>query len=301
MVNFPVIQWFDKDTVKHLRIPFSFFLLPVFMFALSQAYRVNWINAALTFLILHLLVFPSGNGYNSYQDRDDTSIGGIKHPPKITKNLYYVTLMFDVAAIILASVVSNVFAVMLLVYIIMSRMYSYRGIRLKKYAVGGFLTVFIFQGGYVYLMSLVAVTSAPVRELITTGNLICMVVSSLFIGSMYPITQIYQHDADKSDGVKSISCLLGYRGTFYFAGSLFFVATAMLLYYFGISNQSLARILFMLLILPVVVYLSRWFSMVRQNSAHASFENTMKANFLSSGSMNLFFLILIINNRLAPL
>ena len=37
-------------------------------------------NAALIFVILHILVYPASNGYNSYMDRDEGSIGGLKNP-----------------------------------------------------------------------------------------------------------------------------------------------------------------------------------------------------------------------------
>lgn len=298
MTKLPVIHWFDRNTVKHLRFPFSFFLLPVFLFALSQALLVNWFNAFVAFVILHFLVFPSSNGYNSYQDRDETSIGGLKHPPKVSKNLYYVTLLFDVVALVLAFLISWLFSLLLLVFIIMSRMYSYRGIRLKQYPVTGFLVVFLFQGGYVFLMTLTAVSDQFFPALFTRGNVICMVISSLFIGSMYPLTQIYQHEADRKDGVKSISYLLGYRGTFIFSALLFAAASALLFYYFGRRNHYTALFLFVVLIFPVVIFLSKWFGKVRRNSRYANFDYTMKANLLSSGSMNLFFLIIIINDRL---
>lgn len=298
MAKFPVIQWFDRNSLKHLRFPFSFFLLPVFLFALSQALLVNWINAFAAFIILHFLVFPSSNGYNSYQDRDDTSIGALKKPPPVSENLFYITLLFDAVALFAALMISAMFSVLLLGFIIMSRMYSYRGIRLKKYPVTGFLVVFLFQGGYVYLMTLTAVSGQFFPAFLTRGHLLCMAISSLFIGSMYPLTQIYQHEADRRDGVTSISYLLGYKGTFVFSAVLFIVATALLFYYFGSRNYYTALILFAVLIFPVVVFLSGWFAKVRMNSRHANFENTMKANLISSGSMNLFFLILIINNRL---
>lgn len=298
MTKLPLIHWFDNNTVKHLRFSFSFFLLPVFLFALSQALLVNWFNALAAFVILHLLVFPSSNGYNSYQDRDETSIGGLKHPPKVSKNLFYVTLLFDAVALVLAYLISWLFSFLLLVFIIMSRMYSYRGIRLKKYPVTGFLVVFLFQGGYVFLMTLSAVSDQYLPALFTLGNLLCMVISSLFIGSMYPLTQIYQHEADRKDGVKSLSYLLGYKGTFIFSALLFAAASALLFYYLGSRSHYTALILFVLLIIPVVIFLSKWFGRVSRNSRYADFENTMKANLLSSTSMNLFFLILIINNRL---
>ncbi len=298
MTKFSVISWFDRNTIKHLRFPFSFFLLPVFLFALSQALLVDWVKAIAAFVILHFLVFPASNGYNSYQDRDKTSIGGLKDPPEVTKNLFYVTFLFDIVALIAALLISWLFSLLLLVFIMMSRMYSYRGIRLKKYPFTGFLVVFLFQGGYVYLMTLTAVSDQFFPGYLTRGTLICMVISSLFIGSMYPLTQIYQHDADRKDGVKSISYVLGYNGTFVFSAVLFIAASVLLFYYFGQRDNYTAQVLFVAFILPAVVFLSKWFGKVRKNSKYANFENTMKANLISSGSMNLFFLILIINNRL---
>lgn len=88
MPKLNIISWFDKNTVKHLRIPFSYHLMPVFLFALSQALDVDLLNACIAFLILHLLIYPSSNGYNSYQDKDETSIGGLKNPPKVSINLF---------------------------------------------------------------------------------------------------------------------------------------------------------------------------------------------------------------------
>ena len=70
----------QKSTIQLLRFPFSFFLLPVYLFALSQVPSPHWGHALLIFFILHLLVYPASNGYNSYMDRDESSIGGIKQP-----------------------------------------------------------------------------------------------------------------------------------------------------------------------------------------------------------------------------
>ncbi|MDP4290530.1 MAG: UbiA family prenyltransferase, partial [Bacteroidota bacterium] len=204
----------NNSTFKHLRLPFSFFLLPVFLFALSQSNPVDWNHTIIAFAILHLLIFPSSNGYNSYQDKDETSIGSMKHPPKVNKNLFYVTLEMDIAGVVTALFVSVYFSLLVLIFILVSRAYSYRKLRLKKYAVIGFLTVFIFQGAFVYLMTASAITNTPLAQFFTVNNIICMSVASLFIGSIYPLTQIYQHEADKKDGVISISYKLGYIGTF---------------------------------------------------------------------------------------
>jgi 1,4-dihydroxy-2-naphthoate octaprenyltransferase len=294
-VSMPVVSWFDKSTVKHLRLPFSFFLLQVFLFALSQASQIEWTKTVLACIILHLLIFPSSNGYNSHQDRDETSIGGLKNPPKVTSNLYYATLLMDIIAVVAGIMISPYFSLLLLVFIFMSRAYSYRHIRLKKYPVAGFLTVFVFQGAFVYFMSMAAITGFNKADIISVNTIICMSISSLFIGSIYPLTQIYQHQADKNDGVISISYKLGYTGTFLFSGLLYTLATILMFYYFSLKHQFFAFFLFIVVILPVVYKLSVWFAKVRKDTRNADFDNTMAMNKLASFTMNLYFLILIIN------
>lgn len=287
---------FENSTFRHLRLPFSFFLLPVFLFALSQSNPVNWQHTIIALIILHFLIFPSSNGYNSYQDKDESSIGVMKYPPKVTKNLFYITLGMDIVGVVFALFVSVYFSILVLIFILVSRAYSYRKLRLKKYAVIGFITVFLFQGAFVYLMTSIAITTIPISQFFTLNNIICMSIASLFIGSIYPLTQIYQHEADKKDGVISISYKLGYIGTFVFSGILFAIATLLLFYYFNLKHQQFDLVLFIIMILPAAYYLTVWFNKVRNNTIHANFENTMKMNLLTSVCMNLYFAILIFIN-----
>jgi hypothetical protein len=59
-------------------------------------------NAFLVFFILHLLVYPASNGYNSYMDRDTGPIGGIKNPLQPTRQLFYTTVLLDITAVLLS-------------------------------------------------------------------------------------------------------------------------------------------------------------------------------------------------------
>jgi len=296
MINWNVFSWFDKNTVKHLRIPFSFHLMPVFLFALSQASQINWINTAIAFLVLHVFIYPASNGYNSYQDKDETSIGGIKNPPAVSKNLFYASLLFDFAGIAIALSINFVFASLVLLYVLVSRAYSYRKLRLKKNPIIGFLTVFIFQGAFTFLMSSIAISNSYSTQVFTINNVLCLSISSLFIGSVYPLTQIYQHESDKKDGVITLSYKLGYFGTFIFSATLFSIAIILLFYYFNLNNQVSYFIVFIIATTPVVVQLLVWFSKVKKAVENANFENTMRMNTLASSCMNIYFLVLIFNN-----
>src|SRR5215213_1495413 len=119
-----------RSTIQLLRFHFSFFLLPVYLFALSQLHQINWINAILVFIVLHLLVYPSSNGYNSYMDRDETPIGGLSAPLQPTIELFYTSVVMDITAVVLSLIISSYFALGILLYILASRAYSYRRIRL---------------------------------------------------------------------------------------------------------------------------------------------------------------------------
>jgi len=125
----------SRSTFLHLRIPFSVFLLPIYLFALSISNNPIFENVLLVFLILHFLIYPASNGYNSYFDKDEGSIGGLKNPPKVSKQLYYISLVLDILGILLALYINWQFAMMLLIYGLVSKAYSHPSIRLKKYRV----------------------------------------------------------------------------------------------------------------------------------------------------------------------
>src|SRR6185369_5640241 len=127
-----------RSTLLHLRIPFSYFLLPVYLFAIGVSPNFTEDSLLWTFIIIHLFLYPASNGYNSYFDKDEKSIGGLKKPPPVNKSLYSTSLIFDAIAILLAYwKISFLFALMILTYGLISKAYSHPSIRLKKYSLLG--------------------------------------------------------------------------------------------------------------------------------------------------------------------
>ncbi len=278
-----------QSTIQLLRFHFSFFLLPVYLFALSQLPQINWRDAFFIFLILHLLVYPSSNGYNSYMDRDETPIGGLKNPLQPTKQLFYTTVLMDVIAVALSFFINEVFALGILLYILASRAYSYRRIRLKRFPVIGFLTVFIFQGALIFFISYYALYPQQNFEV----PLLPCLISSLLIGALYPLTQIYQHEEDKKDGVISISFLLGKKGTFVFSMILFLSATFFLYLRFHQQDELKHFYWYLLIMFPVVLFFLYWMVKVWRNEDAANFRNSLRMNALSTLCTTIFFITLI--------
>lgn len=279
-----------KSTIQLLRFHFSFFLMPVYWFALSQVIHKNLFHAILIFIILHLLIYPASNGYNSYMDRDETSIGGLKDPMLPTRQLFYVTVIMDSVAILLSAFISVYFLVGIISYILASRAYSFRGIRLKKYPFVGYLTVVIFQGAVTFFLVFHGADANKTLHV----PIAAMLASSLLIGGFYPLTQIYQHEADLKDGVETISYKLGYNGTFLFVMIVYGIAMGVLAYYFISSLEIKEFFALATCMLPVLVYFFVWWFKVRKDMNEANFKNTMRMNLLASCCTNIGFIVVLL-------
>ena len=284
----------QRSTIQLLRFHFSFFLLPVFLFALSQVPDLHPGRALLIFFIMHLLVYPSSNGYNSYMDRDEGSIGGVEKPLAPTRQLFLISVGMDIAAVLLSLLVSWLFAACIVAYILASRAYSYRGIRLKRYPLAGYLTVVIFQGAVTFFM----VYHSSSRSQTTDVPLVGMLAASLLIGGFYPLTQIYQHEADRKDGVRTISAALGYRGTFIFTALVYSAAMGLLCYLFVNKGATTKFLVLATCMLPILVYFFKWAAGVWKDENVADFTHTMRMNLLASVCTNTAFLILLTWNLL---
>lgn len=280
----------EASTIQLLRIHFSFFLMPVYWFALSQLSMIQYTDAILIFIILHILVYPASNGYNSYMDRDTGSIGGVKSPMLPTRQLFYITIMLDAAAILLSFLVSLLFALGITAYIVVSRLYSYRGVRLKRFPITGYLSVVLFQGTVTFWL---VYHGASINKSID-APVIPMLVASLLIGGFYPLTQIYQHEADRRDGVTTLSYILGYRGTFLYCGFLYTVAFTLLGWYLFASLQATAFYVISIIMLPVLIFFFLWAYKVWQNVNEANFKNTMQMNMIAAVCTNAAFITILI-------
>lgn len=281
------------DTIKLLRFPFSVFLLPISLFSFFYIQPEPSFQLLLVIGIWHLLVFPASNGYNSYNDRDEGSIGGLASPPKPTQRLLQVANLFDIAAILLSSLINLSFTIFVVIYILASRLYSKREIRLKQYPIIGFLIVFIFQGAWIFCANIFALSSTALFS--NTSVIASAIASSFFIATIYPITQIYQHEADKNDNVTTLSMLLGKRGTFMFSGIMFSMATLFVYISFNSMNMLNKFWLFNIIMLPATFYFIYWAAKSFKNTEHINFKNTMIMLVLSSVLNNIYFTLILLN------
>ena len=287
----------DRDTWLHLRIPFSYYLLPVFLFGISQALNIHAINILIVAIAQHLFIYPASNSYNSYMDKDEGAIGGIEHPPPVTRNMYYMSILFDVAGLLVCSLAGWRNVLLMMGYIAFSKSYSWMGIRLKKYAFAGWLSVMFFQGGYTFIQAHLAATDNFCGCWFNAQNLECVLFASLIIGGSYPLTQIYQHEEDGERGDHTISYRLGVKGTFIFS-TIFFLAGATVAFHYFTHYFSMAQFLvFAACTLPLTAYFSYWFYISMRDQSNVDYKHAMWMNKISANCMIVCFIIILLMNQ----
>ncbi|MFT6165971.1 MAG: 1,4-dihydroxy-2-naphthoate octaprenyltransferase [Vicingaceae bacterium] len=276
------------DALKLMRIPFSIFLMPVFWFALIPLGDIPIAKSVFIFLLIHVLIYPASNGYNSFFDKDEGSIGGLKTPPKVNRYLFPMVIAFDVAAIVFAFLISIHFGWMCAVYIFVSKAYSWDKIRLKKFPILSTIVVTVFQGFFMFFTVQVGLGYYMTDSL----NLFFAIASSMFLLGSYPLTQVYQHQEDMERGDRTLSLMLGIKGTFIFSSVAFLLGSVLLGYSFLQQDNVNDFYIFLILGGPILLYFSYWFALIIKNESEANFEHTMKMNIISSICLSAAFIIM---------
>jgi hypothetical protein len=280
-----------KSTWLHLRIPFSLYLMPVFTFAASQYPFADIKSLVISFVAIHLFLYPAINGYNSYFDKDTESIGGLKHPPPVRLELYYYSLAFDVVALILGLIISWQFALMLFIYGLISKAYSHPWTRLKRHGLMALVIVALFQGGFAYLMSTLALHHLEFNQLYDKKILAPAGLCTAMMLGFYPITQIYQHKEDRKRGDLTASMVLGLNGTFIFSAIVFLLANVGFYFYFiNFFHRVIFFILFQVFLSPLFAFFLLWYFAFLVDRSEANFRNTMMLNKIASACLMAFFI-----------
>jgi 4-hydroxybenzoate polyprenyltransferase len=284
----------SKSSLVHLRIPFFLFLLPVFLFALTVTEKPVMWKTVLVFFILHFLLYPASNSFNSYYDRDAESIGTLRNPPAIEKDLLILSLSLDVLAIALGFFVSPLFALAIFVYGLASKAYSHYKIRIKKRPILSLIWVSLGQGAATFFISYYGVQDISLTNIFSAKNLFAAIVCSFFLLAAYPLTQIYQHDADRRNGDTTYSMLVGIRGTFLSSAMFFVFSFAGFIFYFFYFYGMLYAVAFAVCLLPPAAFFIYWMTITFQDEQKANYENTMRLNFISSTVLNLYLLVVTV-------
>lgn len=289
----------SKSTWLHLRLPFSYFLLPVFLLAVVVSKDVNIQYFLIIFVVLHFFLYTASNGFNSYYDKDENSIGTLKHPPKVTPDLLWVSLALDGMAIATALFVHPLFSLGCFIYGLASKAYSWDKTRLKRRPVTGWLLTSAGVGTITFLLVVLFLKKPDFRILFDPYYLIPAVLVGTFILGFFPLTQIYQHKEDFKRGDMTISIALGINGTFVLSAVLLSLSLTGLGAYLYFTFTRGLSVLYVLLQLPAVIYFIYWWRSVSIDEGQASFDHCFRMSVIATGGLNIFCVAaIIILNRL---
>ncbi len=245
----------------------------------------------MAFLSLHLFLYPSSNSYNSYFDKDESSIGGLKNPPKVSKDLYSLSMLFFGIALVMGIILSWQYMSMLLIYGLVSMAYSHPSIRLKKYPFLSWLTAGLFQGYFTFAMAYAGINGRGWGVFLEENVGLPGLLTTLMLLGSYPLTQIYQHEEDRGRGDITLSLKLGVMGTFSFSGVWFIFSGAAFWIYFQRMGNEMVGWVFLGVMLPVVLYFFLWFLFVKKDpEKYVCYEWAMGMNTISALFLNGFFL-----------
>lgn len=285
-----------KSVLLHLRLPFSWFLLPFFLAPLCVSPNFDDKRLGLVFLILHFLIYPAANSFNSYFDRDEKSIGGLKNPPQVTKSLYYVSLLLDLLGIYFALRISLWFALLIAGYSIASRLYSHPAVRLKKYPVIGLFFTSFFQGYFTVCSVYIGLNGYEPWNLLTSKVQWLGLLCSVLLLAIYPLTQIYQHDEDARRGDLTFSRLLGIRKTFAFSISVFILTVIGFIFYLRKFLFLPQTGLLLLSLIPAALFLLYWYRRAFVDPKYANYSNLMWFMLLAATGMNFYLFRAFLEN-----
>lgn len=282
-----------RSTLLHLRFPFSFFLMPFYLFGISQSGNLHILGLVLSFVLMHLLFNPASNGYNSWFDKDEGPIGGLASPPKVHRALYTTSLLLHFSALLLTAYFGLDSFLFLLVLTGASMAYSHPSIRIKAKPILGLIWVSFFQGFWTYYLSLSFFEEINLAHLLSAWHFVPATLCSIMLLGSYPMTQIYQHEEDRKRGDITISLRLGIKGTFLWTATWFGLAISGLLCFFYQQNGFTVPLLLMLLTAPTLMFFFWWWIKSNQDAGIVNHQNTMRLNWLSAIGFNLFFGYLI--------
>ena len=153
-----------------------------------------------------------------------------------------------------------------------------------------------FQGFFAFLMGYEGINSLGLNGFLKPNILIPAALSSVMLMGSYPMTQIYQHEEDERHGDKTISMVMGVRGTFLLTAVLFVLASSGFFVFFEICFNTKYAILFLAFLSPALVYFLVWFWKVNSDGSLANYGWAMWLNFISATCLNGFFIYFFLDH-----
>jgi 1,4-dihydroxy-2-naphthoate octaprenyltransferase len=215
-----------RTVLVHLRLHYQLlFLSPLFLFGFLLGGAQPSVRALVGFVSFHVFLYGGVTAYNSFYDRDEGPVGGLRAPPPVVPELLPASLAIKLVGFGLAVWVGFGFASLYALVVALSIAYSHPRFRWKARPLLS-LVVVAFGQGAVGFFSGYLCAREPAPLLFAWQPLLGAAVASATTVSLYPLTQLYQIQEDRARGDRTFAVVFGPDACFRFAAFGTVVAAA---------------------------------------------------------------------------
>jgi 4-hydroxybenzoate polyprenyltransferase len=161
----------------------------------------------LQFLNVHILLFGGATAYNSFWDKDEGPIGGLKHPPKMTGWMHPVSLLFMYAGWAWAWQAGVHYFLVYGVSLILFWLYSTPLYRWKGKPHFSLVAIAFSTGVNSVILGTLAAGGG-----VSPSVVISALGAGLVLLSLYPVSQVFQIGEDTARGDQTFAVHYGLKG-----------------------------------------------------------------------------------------
>ncbi|MDZ7690625.1 MAG: UbiA family prenyltransferase [Balneolaceae bacterium] len=222
--------------IVHLRWHYQLFILSGgFLMGSFFQQSMDWSSFLMQFLNVHLLLFGGATAYNSWWDKDEGAIGGLRHPPKMTRWMWAASLILQGFGLLLAFQAGLLFTLVYAISILFFWLYSTPLARWKGKPVLSLVAIGVSTGTNSCLLGYLAAGNSP----LSFSVLLSAIGVALVILSLYPTSQIYQVEEDRRRGDQTFANYFGKKAVFTFFRYAFGLGILLISLSLGIQNYGI--------------------------------------------------------------
>lgn len=220
--------------IVHLRWHYQVFILSGgFLMGGFFQDTMDWKTFLIQFLNVHLLLFGGATAFNSWWDKDEGAVGGLRHPPKMRRWMWFASLLLQAIGLFIAIPSGRLFTGIYALSMFFFWLYSTPLARWKSRPVRSLTAIGISTGANSFLLGYLAAGNTPVGW----DTLIAAAGVALVILSLYPASQIYQLEEDKKRGDHTFAVRFGIRGVLTFYRCAFFSGITLIALALGFDHS----------------------------------------------------------------
>ncbi|MGM0545228.1 MAG: UbiA family prenyltransferase [Bacteroidota bacterium] len=204
--------------VLHLRWHYQLFILSGgFLLGGFMSPNLGAGSFLVQFLNVHLLLYGGATAFNSYWDKDEGPIGGLKNPPKMSDWMWVASLLLQSIGLLLAMGQGGSFTVIYGISMIFFWLYSTPLARWKSHPIKSLVAIGVSTG----LNSVLLGYLAAGNSFLPLWIFVAAVGAMFMLLALYPISQIYQIREDRRRGDQTFAVRYGRKGVIRFFGLSF--------------------------------------------------------------------------------